>query len=86
MKISGTTFGVYLIHAHANICTEVMWQRLGMVSDMSSWWFPIYQLAIVGVIFLICSVIDYCRQRLFSVMKVDLLSTEIEMKVKRRGY
>lgn len=87
VKISGTTFGVYLIHAHANICTEVMWQRLGMVNNnMLQWWFPIYQLAIVGVIFLICSVIDYCRQRLFSVMKVDLLSTEIEMKVKQRGY
>lgn len=87
VKISSTTFGVYLIHAHANVCTEVMWQRLGMVNNnILQWWFPIYQLAIVGVIFLICSLIDYCRQRLFSVMKVDLLSTEIEMKVKRRGY
>ena len=85
VKLSGTTFGVYLIHAHANVCTEVMWQRLDMVNNMSQWWFPIYQLAIVGVIFLACSLIDYCRQRLFVMMKVDSLSINIEMKIKRRG-
>ncbi len=70
---------------HANVCTEVMWQRLGMCNNnILQWWFPIYQLAIGGVIFLICSLIDYCRQRLFVVMKVDSFSTKIEMKVKRR--
>lgn len=86
VKISSTTFGIYLIHAHANICTEVMWQSLGMVNNMSQWWFPVYQLAIVGVIFAVCSLIDYCRQRLFVVIKVDSLTAKIEMKVKRRGY
>lgn len=84
VKISSTTFGVYLIHAHANVCTEVMWQRLGMVNNMSYWWFPVYQLAIVGVSFLVCSLIDYCRQRLFVAMKVDSVLTKIEMKVKRK--
>ena len=84
VKISSTTFGVYLIHAHANVCTEVMWQRLGMVNNMSLWWFPIYQLLIVGVIFLVCSSIDYCRQKIFVVMKVDSFLTKIEMKVKRK--
>lgn len=84
VKISSTTFGIYLMHAHANVCTEVMWKRLGMVNNMSQWWFPVYQLAIVGVIFLVCSLIDYCRQRLFVVIKVDSFSTKIEMKVKRK--
>lgn len=86
VKISSTTFGVYLIHSHASVCTEAMWQRLGMVNNMSCLWFPIYQLVIVSVIFLACSLIDYCRQRLFDVMKVDSFSIKIEMKVKRRGY
>lgn len=85
IKISGTTFGVYLIHAHANICTEAMWQRLGIVSNLSHWWFPIYQLVIVVVIFLVCSVIDCCRQRLFAMMKVERFSIKVEGWFKRIG-
>ncbi|MGN8963157.1 acyltransferase [Bariatricus sp. HCP28S3_D3] len=84
IKISGTTLGVYLIHAHANICTEVMWQRLGIVSNLSHWWFPIYQLVIVGIIFLVCSMIDCCRQRLFTVMEVDKFSIRMETLLKNR--
>lgn len=83
IKISGTTFGVYLIHAHANICNESMWQCFGILNNMSQWWFPIYQLIIVAAIFGVCSVIDYSRQHLFTVMRVDLFSKVIEMKAKR---
>lgn len=70
--ISGTTFGIYLIHAHADLCTEKMWQRIGMIHNMGKWWFPLYQIVIVAGIFLICSFMEAVRQFLFGKLKVDL--------------
>lgn len=72
IRISSTTFGIYLIHAHANMCTEEMWQRIGMTDNMGAWWFPLYQIVLVVGIFLICSALEYVRQSLFSKLKVDL--------------
>lgn len=86
VKISNTTFGVYLLHAHADVCTQVMWQRLGMIKNMSEWWFPIYQLVIVSVIFLICSLIDYSRQRLFDTINFKTIVINIEIRVKNIGH
>ena len=77
----GSMFMIILLHSidHSGLYETI-------INNMSQWWFQIYQLTIVGIVFLICSLIDYCRQRLFTVIKVDSLATKIEMKVKRRGY
>lgn len=81
IRISSTTFGIYLIHDHANICTETMWLRIGMVSNMSKLWFPLYQLAVVILIFLVCAWIDMIRQKLFQKLKVDWLVDHICCKI-----
>ncbi|MCI7289264.1 MAG: acyltransferase [Blautia sp.] len=71
IKISKTTLGVYLIHAHANVCTEELWRQVGIPRYMLEWWFPIYQLGVVTVIFAGCSLIDCLRQWIFSLVKID---------------
>lgn len=77
VRISSTTFGVYLIHAHANICTEKFWQRIGMVRNMGAWWFALYQVAIVIGIFFICAVFDYARQTLFDKLAIEMLTKKV---------
>lgn len=73
VALSSATFGVYLIHAHADICTEAMWQRIGMVRNMGEPWFPLYQLLTVILIFVACALIDLARQWLFRKGKVEEL-------------
>ena len=79
--MSSATFGVYLIHAHANICTESMWQRIGMVSNMNKLWFPLYQIMVVIVIFLACGLIDILRQWLFQKLNIKRLIDRIFEKI-----
>ena len=78
VRISSATFGVYLIHAHANLCTEEMWGRLGIVSGMEHAGWPLYQLAVVLGIFIVCAVIDLLRQKLFALLRVDECAARIE--------
>jgi surface polysaccharide O-acyltransferase-like enzyme len=81
IRMSSATFGVYLIHAHANICTESMWQRIGMVSNMNKLWFPLYQIMVVIVIFLACGLIDILRQWLFQKLNIKRLIDRIFEKI-----
>lgn len=81
IRVSSATFGVYLIHAHANICTESMWQRIGMVSNMNKLWFPIYQIMVIIAIFLACSLIDLLRQWLFQKLHIKRVIDRIFEKI-----
>lgn len=73
IKVSSTTFGVYLIHAHANVCTEFMWQKIGSVLLMKNWWYPLYQILIVAAIFVVCSILELGRQYLFEKTNINKL-------------
>lgn len=81
IRISSATFGVYLIHAHANICTESIWQRVGMVSNMNKVWFPFYQFMVVIVIFLICTLVDIVRQWLFEKLNIKQVINKVFMRI-----
>ena len=83
IRLSSATFGVYLIHAHADLCTEEMWGRLGIVSSMGHAWWPLYQLAVVAAIFLVCAAIDLLRQKLFALLKADEHAVRIGTALRR---
>lgn len=72
-KVSGSIFGVYLIHAHANICTVTMWNRIGIGCNVDSMSLIPIQIVAVLVIFVICVLIDIVRTKLFELLKVDYL-------------
>ncbi len=70
-RVSGATFGVYIIHAHANVCIEKYWQKLGILSLSEHIWYPLYQIGLVLAIFTVCALIDIVRQWLFKIVHID---------------
>jgi len=60
--IAPTTFGVYLIHAHADF-SPWSWEALDLPQKMGGSLFPIFQLSMVCAIFIVCSVIDILRKK-----------------------
>lgn len=63
--ISPLTFGVYLIHAHANV-SPWLWETSHLALHTQSPYFPLMQFGIVSVIFCGCLLMDAGRSWLFS--------------------
>lgn len=59
--IAPLTFGVYLIHAHADF-SPWSWEVLAMPDKMDSALFPVVQLCVVLGIFAVCAAIDGIRK------------------------
>lgn len=55
-------FGVYLIHAHADVSPWI-WNTLALPGRLSSPLFPVFQLSSVAAIFLVCCCIDAIRRK-----------------------
>ena len=60
VRVSPLTFGVYLIHAHANV-SPWSWEVLALPGKMDSALFPLIQLGNVAGIFLVCVAMDAIR-------------------------
>lgn len=69
--VAPLTFGVYLIHAHADV-SPWSWEVLNMPAKMDSALFPLAQLGIVLGIFAVCAIIDGIRKH--TVGKLEDLS------------
>lgn len=59
--VAPLTFGVYLIHAHADV-SPWSWEVLNMPGKMESALFPLTQLCVVLGIFAVCAAIDGIRK------------------------
>ena len=59
--VAPSTFGVYLIHAHANM-SPYIWERLDLPRFVSSPLFPLIQLAAVFGVFTVCTAVDIIRR------------------------
>ena len=62
--VSPLTFGVYLIHAHANVDPQI-WRITKLAQKTQALYFPLLQIAVVIGIFCICILIDALRSFLF---------------------
>ncbi len=60
-RISASTFGVYLIHAHADL-SPLLWETLNLPKYMESYQFPFIHIGSIILIFAVCSLIDMMRQ------------------------
>ncbi len=60
--LAASTFGVYLIHAHANVSPWI-WETLNLPKMMESPGFALKQIGIVLGIFLVCTGIDLLRKK-----------------------
>lgn len=62
--LSPLTFGVYLIHDEPHL-RKLLWGYLDLPSHIHNPYFPLYCLFIVAAIYVICSLVDWCRAALF---------------------
>ena len=77
IRVSAATFGVYLIHAHADMCTEKMWQRMGIISNLNFQWFPLYQLGLILIIFIVCVILDIIRVNVFGLLGINQIPAKV---------
>lgn len=63
-------FGVYLIHDHSRI-RPILWQWLNPAAYAQSPWMIPYVLLCVAGIFVVCCMIEWLRQRLFRILRID---------------
>ena len=67
-KLSGLTLGVYLIHDHVYV-RKFIYGFLGYENSFNKDNFIIYTIAIVGIIYVFSSTIEFTRQALFKFIK-----------------
>ena len=76
LRVSPLTLGVYLIHDNSNV-REKLWQALAFDSNCSNVIFFAYVITIILGIFVVCCVIEWMRQMLFHILKIDMLVEKI---------
>ena len=71
MKVAPLTYGVYLIHDNIYIRTNLWKDLLSPKSHIGDWTFTPYLIAVAVSIFVACLAIDWLRDRLFKVLKIN---------------
>lgn len=83
--MASASLGVYLIHVH-----PLMWQRLANVFAKYTSYHPILMvLAAIGTaaaLYLGCTIIDYARLKLFDLLHIKQLLTNVEIKIRSRLF
>lgn len=74
--VAQATFGVYLIHAHAEVSPWI-WDTLALPGLMDSVCFPLIQLGSVIVIFALSVCLDMARMKLFGVLRISALEMKL---------
>ena len=77
--LSVSTFGVYLIHIHANLSPWV-WENLGFPVIMEKNGFVFIQIGIVLGIFLICTGIDLLRKKTIGKIEQWIMLEQLDQK------
>lgn len=77
VRVAPYTFGVYLIHDHL-LVREWLWKTLSLTSQCKEWLFPLIVLGVCLMIFLLCSLIEAIRKKLFVILKFDSYIAQID--------
>lgn len=77
IKLAPYTFGVYLIHDHL-LVREWLWSTLSLTSQCKEWVFPLIVIGICLLIFLLCSLIEAIRKKVFVILRVDSCIAKID--------
>ncbi|MCI6857468.1 MAG: acyltransferase [Bacteroidales bacterium] len=71
MRIAPLTFGVYLIHDNEFVRRIVWNEMFDAKAHVTGWEFVPYMLGVVLAIYAVCTLIDYGRERLFALLRVN---------------
>lgn len=72
VKLAPYTFGVYLIHDHL-LVRGWLWSTFSLTPQCEEWVFPLVVIGICLLIFLICSLIEAIRKKVFEISRFDRL-------------
>ncbi len=75
------TFGVYLIHDNELIRNNVLKNSFASLADLNPVGFVCASLGCVFAIFIICSLIDFIRKKIFDILKFKSLVNFVENKL-----
>ena len=79
--LSPATFGVYLIHDNVLIQNNMM-PHISVIKDLNVFIIPCVVLGIAIAIWLLCSVIDIIRIKIFELIKVRRFTNWLELKIR----
>lgn len=77
-KLAPYTLGVYLIHEHP-IVREYLWAQVRNLFPIMD---PLYIILVSIVVFCVCVLIEWLRQMLFKLLRVDVLVNKVCDKLK----
>jgi len=72
VRLAPYTFGVYLIHDHL-LVRGWLWSTFSLTPQCEEWVFPLVVIGICLLIFLICSLIEVIRKKVFEILRFDSL-------------
>ena len=69
-----TAFGVYLIHLHPLFADNLLVNRFVLLADKPTLQMVIYIICVVGTIYVVCSLADMVRIKIFKLLRVEQFS------------
>ncbi|MBQ6947927.1 MAG: acyltransferase family protein, partial [Clostridia bacterium] len=75
------SFGVYLIHLHPLIRNNILLDLFTGCVQFPAWSWPIIALFSAALIFLICALLDWCRLKIFSLLRIKQVLSNLESRL-----
>ena len=79
-SVGSLTFGVYLFHNNPSV-RDHLWRALNLPSIMNNWWFFFAGVLIIFAIFVVSALVEYVRQKIYSVVIKSKLYNDLYIKV-----
>ena len=76
-RMAPFTFGVYLIHDHL-MMRQWLWTNIDLSPLYGQWILPLAVAGLCCGLFLVCVIIDTCRQRIIKILKVDEVMKKLD--------
>ena len=77
VKVAPYSFGVYLIHDHLLI-RDWLWSNVSLTTYCDQLLYPIIVIGLCLVIYMVCTIIDAVRKKLFSILRIDDLIAKVD--------
>ena len=77
VKVAPYSFGVYLIHDHL-LVRDWLWSNVSLASYCDQLLYLIIIISLCLVIYIVCTMIDAVRKKLFSILRIDDLIAKVD--------
>lgn len=77
VKLAPYTFGVYLIHDNL-LVRGWLWPTVSLSTFCDKIYFPLVIMGLCVLLFIVCSLIDAIRKKLFALCRIDALITKVD--------